>query len=170
MRYVRVFKPTVLDGLPEIFERAIENTMTDVAEDIRIDFLVTVETWTDKPRFHVVRSRYRRLIYTEDTIYLYVSGGTQPHLIVARNAKALVFYQGGFRPKTRVRAIRSNVGRKADQVRRVVPKPIPVHHPGTEAREFDLVIAEKWRKQFPQIMQRAINAEVARLDFRPREA
>jgi hypothetical protein len=35
-----------------------------------------------------------------------------------------------------------------------------VQHPGTDAREFSEVIAEKWEEQLPMLLQRAIDAEL----------
>lgn len=95
-----------------------------------------------------------RTIYTSNLIYKYVSEGTRPHPIVARNAKTLRFFAVGFSPKTRVRRIRAVQGSVATSDERF---PVAVNHPGTEAREFAEVIAEGWEKELPDLLQEAIN-------------
>ena len=49
-------------------------------------------------------------------------------------------------PKTRVKTIGSTSGSKGNTV--VAAK--VVHHPGTDARDFDEIIQEKWQKRLEQ--------------------
>lgn len=56
----------------------------------------------------------------------------------------------------RLRVIVSNKGSKG---KGVIFRP-KVNHPGTKAREFEDAIAEKWQKELPVTMQRAIDSEV----------
>lgn len=139
----------------EEFERAIENALTGLAEDIRVDFEVTAQTWVNKPAFKIDKRPFERDIYTESEIYSYVARGTRPHVILPKIAPALRF-RPTYKAKTRPRYIGSTGGGASGPfvTARVV------HHPGTEARDFERVIAEKWQKLWPNIMQRAIASEV----------
>lgn len=160
---VKVYIPTELKNVRGAVERAVENALTNRAEDIRIDFLVTTQTWRRRPEFRIRRRVMGRMIYTQDSIYGYVSLGTKPHIIKAKYAPALRFYRTGFKPKTRRRVIASYAGQVANADLTLVYPPKVVHHPGTEARDFHKEIADKWQKQFPKLLQQAINAEVSRV-------
>lgn len=148
-------KGTILDA--EALARAIENTLDGVAKDIKVDFDVTTQTWKDRPDFAIEKRDGYRSVSTEDEIYGYVNFGTRPHLIMARPGGGLRF-QTGFRPKTRVRYIGSNAGGASGPF--VGAK--SVQHPGSEAREFDQTIQEKWDGLMQNTLQRAIDAEVSR--------
>lgn len=156
MASVKVFVPKSLVANPQGLARAVANALDGAAKGALEDFKVTTQTWQHQPDFAIdTPSEDRRIVGTDDEIYGYVSGGTKPHIIVA-HGKALAFPGGGFRPKTRPRYIGSNKGSKGGAV---VFRP-KVNHPGTTARKFDEAIAEKWQKQLPVVMQRAIDAEV----------
>lgn len=153
---MKVFIPKDLVVNPQKLARAVTNALDGAAAGALIDFKTTTATWSHKVAFQIDKSRPdRRVVGTDDEIYGYVTEGTRPHVIVA-HGKALAFPGGGFRPKTRVKYIGSNKGSTggATVFRKVV------HHPGTEAREFEDVIAEKWQKELPVTMQRAIDAEL----------
>lgn len=141
----------------EAMSRAIENTLDNTAKNIKVDFDVTHQTFEHEVGFEIERREGYRLIFTEDEIYGYVNFGTPPHIIRPLRARALRF-QSGFRPKTVVRQIRSNKGAHFGPF----VGAMEVHHPGTEAREFDKVIQEKWDKLMQNTFQRAIDAEVSR--------
>jgi hypothetical protein len=144
---------------PKRLTLAVENALDLRAADVKVDFEVTTQTWNKRPDIHIATKPGQRLIYTDNIIYKYVALGTRPHIIVPRKAKFLRFFRGGFRPKTVVGAIRSNVGHAADSN---PTRALIVHHPGTKARDFPKVIARKWQKQFPRMMQEAINYEASR--------
>lgn len=153
---LKVFVPKSLVADPHKLARAVANGLDGAAKGALVDFKVTTATWSHKPDFDVSEpSADRRVVGTDDEIYDYVTEGTKPHVIVA-HGKALAFPGGGFRPKTRVRYIGSNKGSKG---KGVVFRP-RVNHPGTTAREFEQAIAEKWQKQLPIVMQRAIDSEL----------
>jgi hypothetical protein len=137
-------------------EKAVENALDLVAENVRVDFEVTTYTWKTKPTFVIATKRGERRVYTGNLIYKFVSGGTKPHVIKPKKSKYLVFFGNGFRPKTRVNYIGSNKGHAANRNKQFRKYVI---HPGVESRNFEKVIAKKWRKQFPIIMQRSINQE-----------
>jgi len=135
--------------------RAIDNGLDAAARGVKVDFQTTTETWSHQPQFAIESGDGERTVATTDPIYGYVSGGTRPHVIVPKRAKVLRF-NAGAKPKTSVRVIGSTAGAAGST-------PVVAHrvqHPGTEAREFDQVIAEKWEKEVATIMQRAIDAVV----------
>jgi hypothetical protein len=153
----KVIVPRKLAVNPQAMARAITNTMTATALAIQTDFRVTVQTWDDKPTFAIDSpTAYTRTIGTDDENYTRLNAGTGPHIIAPRPGGTLVF-RTPFRSKTVPRQIGSGAGSKGGNV---VFTRKPIHHPGTEARAFDKVIADKWDRQFAAIMQRAIDAEV----------
>lgn len=151
----KVIVPRKLSVNPQAMARAIQNTLTSTALAIKVDFEVTQQTWEHKATFVITSpTAYTREVATSDENYTRLNKGTAPHIISPRPGGTLVF-RTPFRSKTLPRTIASTSGSKgANQV--FTRKPI--HHPGTEAREFDQVIAEKWDKQVGPIFQRSIDA------------
>lgn len=149
--------PKKLSTDPKRMAQAITNALNSTALAIKADFETTAQTWNDKPTFQIATlTTYTRAIGTEHAVYAMLNKGTKPHLIRPKGGGVLVF-RTPFQAKTVPRQIMSGPGRKgANQVftRR------PINHPGTKARAWDQAIAEKWRKQFPAIMQRAIDSAV----------
>jgi hypothetical protein len=132
----------------EAMARVIENTLTDIALDVQVDFGVTVQTWNHKPKFNIKREKYKRTVSTNDRVYGFVTRGTSVR-------RALMSQD--FRPKTRTGYIGSNKGRG-----KVVFISKRVVRPGIKARNFEQTIQKKWQKQMPKTFQRAIDAEVRR--------
>lgn len=141
----------------EALSRAIENTLDNVAKDIKVDFDVTTQTWNERPDFTIEKREGYRFIGTDNEIYGYVNFGTRAHPIRPLGSGVLRF-QTGFRPKTVVRQIKSNAGSHFGPFAAARE----VMHPGTEARAFDEVIKEKWDGLMQNTFQRAIDAEVSR--------
>jgi len=89
-------------------------------------------------------------------IWRYVSFGTKPHKIEAKNAPMLVFPWGGpgsYQPRTRP------VGKFGEPGTVRNAKIVAfrsVQHPGTEARLFEQAIARRYRPKFDRIMAKAI--------------
>jgi hypothetical protein len=153
-----VILPKKLSVDPQRMRRAITNTLASVAQNIKTDFEVTQQTWADKATFVISSpTPWTREVATDDENYTRLNEGTRPHIIRPRAGGVLVF-RTPFRSKTVPRSIASGPGRTGNT-------PVftrgPINHPGTTARQFDQVIAEKWEKQFATIMQRAIDAEVS---------
>lgn len=136
--------------------RAIENALTGEAKAVKIDLDTTTQTWTHRPAFTIDKTEGRRVVATDDEVYGFVDEGTDAHLIVAKSpTKPLTFGVGG-RPKTTPRVIGSRAGAKGSTIVRAQV----VHHPGTNAREFTDTVKEKWDDRLPDVLQRAIDAEV----------
>lgn len=140
---------------PRELSRAIDNALTGSAKAVKVDFQVTTQTWVTKPDFVIEDSPGKRTISTDNEIYGYVNDGTRPHIIAAKNAKQLVFGVP-YGAKTAPKVIGSTAGRRG----KTIVRKKTVQHPGTEARAFDEVIADKWAEQLPVTLQRAIDSEV----------
>lgn len=154
------FKPIIPKG--EILDarklsRAKKNALDGAAKGALVDFKVTAQTWDHTPSFAIeAPSDDERIVGTNDTIYGYVEEGTRPHVITAKAGGVLAFGPGA-KAKTKPRVIGSGGGSKGGAT---VFRP-RVQHPGTDAREFSVVIAEKWGEQLPLLLQRAIDAELS---------
>lgn len=142
---------------PRLIGRALENALSGAALDVKVDFEVTTQTWNERPAFKITQQPFLRRIETTDDVYNMLDAGTRKHDIEPKNGKALVF-QANYKAKTQPRVIASSAGGPSGA--KVFA--MAVHHPGTKAREFSKTIGEKWQKQLPTILQRAIDAEVAR--------
>ncbi len=150
----KVVLPKKLISDPAKMAKVIQNTLNEQALAVKIDFEVTVQTWGDPASFTVVApSPFVREIGTGDSIYSMLNAGTKPHAILPKRGKTLRF-RGPFQAKTVPNSISSGPGSvgTTEMYRR------GVQHPGTEARNWDTVIAKKWRRLFARQMQRAIDA------------
>jgi hypothetical protein len=134
--------------------------MQEAADGFEEDFQATTATWKHWVKFEKtvdLGDPLRAAVYTDDEIYRYVNDGTEPHPIFAgiytgkSNKRALAF-PGTFSAKTAPRVIGSGAGASGGKTS-VVPY---VNHPGTEAREFDAVIQEKWTPRFKNTMEKAL--------------
>lgn len=146
---------------PTKYKTAIENSGNGSAKAVEVDFHVTTQTWTNKPKFDIKHTANSGewIIKTDDEIYGYVNSGTRPHIILPRKAGGrLRFFRTGFRPKSRVGWIGSNKGNSASKDETFAKS---VHHPGTQARNFAKIIRIKWDKEWPRQLQRAIQAAAA---------
>lgn len=139
---------------PDKVSRAVENALTGAALGAKADFEVTQQTWSGKSKgdFKIKSGPGERLIYTDSKIYGYVDKGTRAHIIRAKR-KTLAF-KGGYKAKTSPGRIGSTSGGASGGW--MFAK--AVRHPGTKARNFSKVIAAKWSKELPKIMQRAVDS------------
>jgi hypothetical protein len=137
--------------------RVIENTLTAQARAIKVDLALPQQTWRHKAPATIAKTGpYERTITVDDPIYVMLNDGTRAHDIKPKRPGGVLRFQGPFRPKTVPNEIRSNKG----SVGGVVSWSRGVHHPGTKARNWDRVIAKKWRERLGGIFQRAIDSEV----------
>lgn len=139
-----IFPKSILAD-PKAVVRAVENTLTGVAKNVKIDFDVTTQTWKERPLFVITTPRIgRRNVFTKSDIYRFVSRGTRVRYAVMTD---------GFSAKTTPGVIGSNVGKGGLSF--VGKKPLP----GIKARKFEPTVGLKWQKLMPAIFQRAIDAE-----------
>lgn len=128
---------------------------------VKTDFKKTTKTWKHQPKFETLISLKPPgptiLIGTDDQVWNWLNEGTRPHAIFAgiftgkSNKKALAF-PSRFKPKTRVKSLKSQAGSSGGPTV-VVPF---VQHPGTEAREWGQLIATKRQRWFQKQMERAM--------------
>lgn len=136
-------------------ERAIKNALNAAAKGAQVDFKVTTRTWTKKPEFTIDASDpAKRVIGTDDPIYGFVDKGTRPHIIRPRSARRLTWIGTAYRAKTTPNII----GSKGSGNNNTIVYTKLVQHPGNTARNFSLVIRDKWAKQMRIRMQSAILA------------
>lgn len=136
--------------------RAVENGLEGAANDVKVDFDTTTQTFSTRPAFTIERTSGERTVSTDDAIYGYLDEGTPAHPIVAHTPRGLTFAAGGS-PKTAPRVIGSKRGSRGGTIVHVHA----VNHPGTEARDFSGTIAKKWSGGLlASVMQRSIDSEV----------
>jgi hypothetical protein len=156
---VKQIKPKALNA--QAMQNALMAALKEVGKVIKKDFEDTTKYWKHKPKFEILAdlSGPGPFVYvaTDDEIYRYVNEGTKPHEIWAgaytgkSNKRALAF-PSVFTPKTKPGSLTSGRGRRG-RVDTFVPM---VHHPGTEAREFDKLIEEKRAKWYKRQMEDAM--------------
>lgn len=116
----------------------------------------TTVGWSRPPKFdptyHNSTSEVSTRVSTRSSVYTYVNNGTPPHVIDARRGSVLRF-KPGYIAATRPRALSS---RKPSRFGAVIRTP-SVMHPGIEARDFDVEIAERIYPDFVRDMEEAIN-------------
>ena len=143
--------------------RAMDNTLTAVAENIKVDFLTTTRTWSEEnqPDFKVTkRGRYKRVIGTDSLIYKFVTLGTKPHTISPKPGGAgVLVFNVPYRAKTAPMQVRSKAG-GAGATQVITNR--SVEHPGTDARDFHKAIADKWRPKAQTMLERNIANELRR--------
>lgn len=143
--------------LADIEKVKIRGSMRQQAEAMKADFEKTVSTWSHRPLFTITEmdNGTRFSVGTTDEIYKFVSGGTRPHIIRARNAPVLAF-KANYQAKTRPKVIGSGSGGSSGPGVYAVE----VHHPGTEAREFERTIQFESQRTIANNVQRAITQGV----------
>ena len=130
------------------FRLAALNRMRKVGVKVRADFEKTTATWEHDVDFDQAISLSQKdggptlLVDTGDKIYKFVSGGTKVRYATMTP---------DFVPKTVPRVIGSGPGAGGVAF---VNKQRP--RPGIKAREFNAVIADKWRAPFKREMEAAL--------------
>lgn len=136
------------------FDRQVSGALNDTIQTAKREFEKTTATWSNKPQFEVRRATSSKLkaeVFTRHEIYTYVVRGTKPHPITAKRAPALKF-KTGFTSKTIPRKITSRRGGTSGGWASAKT----VHHPGTEARDFDIVIAKELQPVLVKEVRNAI--------------
>ena len=154
---VKVIKPKKMDQRK--FNAVLLKSLADAEKGITKDFTDTTNTWKHKPAFehgHTLNpSKGTAYARTSDKIYGYVNEGTRPHRIPTAGNAHLRFKWGGkgsYRPKTRPRRFGSRPGGPSGPV----VHRAWVQHPGTTAREFDKIIAKRWKTLLPRALRNAL--------------
>lgn len=132
---------------------AKELALDAMAKEASAMFEKTFSTWKNKPTISIRATSNTRQIKVIGKIYEYVDKGTRPHIITPKRARFLSF-RGGYKAKTSPGVITSRSGGASGK--RVFAK--LVHHPGSEARDFSVIIQERVQKRFVIIMKRVLKA------------
>jgi len=143
---IEVIAPAKFALDPSKILASLETGLDMAAEDIGIDFNVTTQTWKKRPTFLIEKLPLERRIYTTDKIYKFISRGTRVRYATMTP---------DFVAKTVPRSIRSRMGQGGVAMVNI-KKPMP----GIQARDYEVVISEKWKKRFGAIFQQAIFVEV----------
>ena len=136
------------------FTTASVKVLNKTRDDIQKEFEKTTATWKGKPSFRGDRattSKMRSQMWANSDKWVWVVRGTKPHIIRPRSAKMLSF-KSGFTSKTIPRRIMSRRGGSSGM--QVFAK--VVNHPGTKARDFDIVVAKEQQPKLTKAMKRAI--------------
>lgn len=149
------FKAIPLDldatGLnPRKVQRAIDTAIGIVAITALQDFQGLVRGWEHKPEFRIEKRENGAAVGTDDDIFRYVDEGTRPHTIRARRAKVLRFMAGA-RAKTTPGSLRSGSGGGGEATFRR-----SVQHPGSKARGFSKLVAQRAQERLPDEMRRQL--------------
>jgi hypothetical protein len=133
----------------------------EFAPGVLKDFEATVDTWANKPDFHVVTELMPDGVVTEvsltnltdgnNKIYALVNDGAPRHVIRARTARRLRF-RTGYISKTLPRMLTSRAGGRTGPWR----SPSAVDHPGFEGRDFEGEIARVHQPRYNRIMEKAM--------------
>lgn len=130
----------------KLFNFMIKAAVNRTADMVAKEFRATVATWEKKPKFKRLQKTlgnvYSVTIETDNEIYGYVVKGTKPHVIRAKNGGFLKFSYPSS-PKTQPMILSSSKGSSGNQW----AQKLEVNHPGTEARDFDIVIATRAKKR-----------------------
>ncbi len=149
-------KAIIPKKLANVFKAALKTVMMDVSDDMLKDFEKTTQTWEHDVLFEqedkLNSVPMSVTVFTEDEVYAYVNNGTRAHPIVPIRAPALVFQGGTYTAKTMPGVIGARSGGPSGPT--VFRQ--SVFHPGTEARDFDKTLAEKWQSKFNKMIYDAL--------------
>lgn len=151
---IKAFKPSV-SAKTDLFKSLQERALRNVSNQMKRDFEATISSWTIKVDFKVSRKSMGDsitfIVSTDNEIYIFVSGGTIPHPIAAKNVPFLKF-QVDYTAKTQPGLLRSGPGGKSG----AWATRLEVDHPGTEARNFHIIIAERAQEKYTEESNRAL--------------
>lgn len=131
--------------------KAVKVGMRQAAEAVKADYETSTATWDHGVTFTIAEAGDTFTVGTDDTIYGYVDRGTRAHVIAPRHGKVLRFGVGGS-PKTRPGQLRSGSGSAGSTV---VIRP-RVNHPGTAARGFTKLVAQRWKRGVQPFVRKAL--------------
>lgn len=149
-------------------KKELEQTLDRVVKPHFIEaFKRVVVNWKNKPEFKARKFIQADLIKVNvfpagehKNIWIYVSGGTKPHIITAKRAPLLVFEAGRYVPKTAPVGKFGGPGVVRDG--QVVRKR-SVNHPGSEPREFEKVIRDDNKDWYSRTMENAWRRAIRKL-------
>ena len=157
----------------KVVKKELGDTLDNVVKPHMIRrFDLVVMNWKHQPKFKARKFiRLDRIwldVYPtgkeEDVaIYGYVTKGTRPHKITAKNAPRLAFMWGGpgsYKPKTKPKG---KIGGPGIVVGGTLRRPYSVNHPGSEARDFEGTIRDDEKPWFSRTMENAWRRAIRKL-------
>lgn len=122
-------------------------------------FKPTVQGWSRPPKFyqsgHNWLSEVAVRVYVRSSVYAYVNNGTPPHRIEPRR-RGFLRFQPGYRAGTRPRVLSSRAPQRFGEY----VSAGAVNHPGIQARDFDVEVAEQIFPDFVETVNRAIGLSI----------
>ena len=115
-------------------EKAVRETIADLAKDLQKDLKATTSGWTHKVDFDIKQERDGYTVSTDDAIWRYGDDGTKPHDIYPSRRKMLRFVTHGQVVFSR-----------------------HVRHPGTKAHNWSKMLKDKYQTE----MAHRLNAAIA---------
>ena len=115
-------------------ERAVRETMQDLAKELKKDLEATTEGWTHKVKFEIEQTSEGYKVGTDDAIWHFGDVGTRKHDIFPSRRKMLRFTTGGAVVFSR-----------------------HVEHPGTKANNWSKDLGKEYQDE----MSHRLNAAIA---------
>ena len=142
------------------FERNFRWVVESTLKVAETQFAKTYATWTHKPKWNktvkVLSGSIEGGYYTEDQIYVWVSGGTKGPYKIPKGRSGKLAFPSGYKAKTVPGPVYSRGGGSFGPMVFIHGQ---VTHPGIKAREFDKGVAkftEPWFRQYGNVaMKRA---------------
>lgn len=134
-----------LIALQQQTRMALESALDEVAEVNRKQFEKAVARWKNQPRFikrpapSPDRMSIKRQVLAQGDehtlkVFGYVDKGTEPHMIAPKKPGGVLVFNVGYSAKTSPIA-NANIGTGTATGEKIFTRK-PVHHPGSEGREF----------------------------------
>lgn len=121
-------------------EKAVRQTMAELASELQKDLAATTAGWTHRVTFTIKQERDGYTVATDDPIWRYGDDGTKPHAIFPSRRKMLRFTTHG--------AVVFSRG---------------VHHPGTKARHWSTMLKDKYQAEMAHRLNAAIGSALGGL-------
>jgi hypothetical protein len=149
--------------------REMTQAMSDTGALMKQFHELVVRDWDHRPSFvigyNVTPDRIFVRVYPRGAnakLWRYVDEGTKPHDIYPRARGGRLKFQTGYSPRTAATA-KFNVG-TGSSIGGWASKKTgePVHHPGTEAREFTKTIQDEMKPLFERLIENAFRRALRR--------
>ncbi len=155
---------------PAAVEKYLGDALKAFAKDLESDFLETVATWDNKPKFvitySIVGNKVSYTVYTDSKPYAYVSGGAKKHSLMPKNKKALLLLGKRTRTLTLESWVKVGLIMKPNVRTKTFTTGVFVarvkKHPGIKKRDYPGKIMRKRRPEFSARMHAAIRVALAR--------
>jgi hypothetical protein len=160
MIVIKQVKPSKLKE--DVYRLDFLSAMHKAGREIQKDFEATQSSWKpeDKAKFDnliSLRGGPTVVVAPSDNadVWTMVNDGTPPHPIpLEPKQDGFLIFQTGYNAKTKPGVIGSVQGGKfGPKIRKK-----QVNHPGTEPRNFDKVIQQKWTPLFKRMMEEAMRS------------